>query len=139
LPQAGAALQEALVRAQASGERRPFLDEGPALVPLLRRPADEDSVKGLAAQLLAALAASPTRDTTGALPPAAGLPASPEPLSPQEQRVLRLLDAGLSNPEIAEELVVSVNTIKTHVQSIYRKLGVSSRREARAFLRRRSA
>jgi LuxR family transcriptional regulator, maltose regulon positive regulatory protein len=58
-----------------------------------------------------------------------------EPLSPQEQRVLRLLGAGMSNPEIAEELVISVNTIKTHVQSIYRKLGVSSRREARALAR----
>ena len=49
--------------------------------------------------------------------------------------VLRLLGAGLSNPEIADELVVSVNTVKTHVQSIYRKLGVNSRREARALTR----
>ena len=58
-----------------------------------------------------------------------------EPLTPQEQRVLRLLGAGLSNPEIAGELVVSVNTIKTHLQSIYRKLGVNSRREARSLAR----
>jgi len=54
-----------------------------------------------------------------------------EPLSPQEQRVLRLLAAGRSNPEIAQELVVSVNTVKTQVQSIYRKLNVNSRWEAR--------
>ena len=53
-----------------------------------------------------------------------------EPLSAQEQRVLRLLAAGLSNPEIARELVVSPNTIKTQVQSIYRKLNVNSRDEA---------
>jgi LuxR family maltose regulon positive regulatory protein len=53
-----------------------------------------------------------------------------EPLSPQEQRVLRLLAAGLSNPEIARELFVSLNTIKTQVKSIYRKLNVSSRDEA---------
>lgn len=53
-----------------------------------------------------------------------------EPLSPQEQRVLRLLAAGLSNPEIARELFVSLNTIKTQVKSIYRKLNVSSRSEA---------
>ncbi|WP_201394266.1 LuxR C-terminal-related transcriptional regulator [Ktedonobacter sp. SOSP1-52] len=53
-----------------------------------------------------------------------------EPLSLQEQRVLRLLVAGRSNPEIARELVVSVNTVKTQVQSIYRKLGVTNRVEA---------
>src|SRR5207248_4487230 len=54
-----------------------------------------------------------------------------EPLSPQELRVLRLLAAGRSNPEIAEALVVSVNTVKTQVQSIYRKLNVNNRWEAR--------
>ena len=53
-----------------------------------------------------------------------------EPLSPQEQRVLRLLAAGLSNPEIAVELVVSTNTIKTQLQSIYRKLNVNNREQA---------
>src|SRR5262249_32468603 len=53
-------------------------------------------------------------------------------LSPQEQRVLLLLAAGLSNPEIAEQLVVSVNTIKTQVKSIYRKLNVTNRDEASA-------
>jgi LuxR family maltose regulon positive regulatory protein len=53
------------------------------------------------------------------------------PLSPQERRVLHLLAAGLSNPEIANELVVSVNTIKSQVRSIYRKLNVNSRQEAR--------
>jgi LuxR family transcriptional regulator, maltose regulon positive regulatory protein len=51
-------------------------------------------------------------------------------LSPQEQRVLRLLAAGSSGPEIAEELVVSINTVKTQVKSIYRKLNVTSRQEA---------
>jgi LuxR family maltose regulon positive regulatory protein len=64
-----------------------------------------------------------------ALSPSASAPLI-EPLSPQEQRVLRLLSAGRSNPEIASELIVSINTVKTQVQSIYRKLNVSSRREA---------
>src|SRR5256886_17612550 len=58
-----------------------------------------------------------------------------EALSPQEQRVLRLLVAGLSNPEIAEALVVSINTVKTQVRSIYRKLNVKSRKEARSAVR----
>jgi LuxR family maltose regulon positive regulatory protein len=58
-----------------------------------------------------------------------------EPLSQQEMRVLRLLAAGLSNADIAQELVVSNNTIKTHVKSIYRKLNVRSREEAREIAR----
>ena len=57
-----------------------------------------------------------------------------EPLSRQEQRVLHLLVAELSYPEIARELVVSINTVKTQINSIYRKLNVHSRREARAMV-----
>lgn len=53
-----------------------------------------------------------------------------EPLSPQEVRVLRLLVAGSTYAEIARELIVSPNTIKTRVGSIYRKLGVSRRAQA---------
>ncbi|HVT98419.1 MAG TPA: LuxR C-terminal-related transcriptional regulator, partial [Acidobacteriaceae bacterium] len=61
-----------------------------------------------------------------------GTPASPllEPLSPQEKRVLRLLAEHRSNAEIARELVVSVNTVRTQVQSIYGKLGVHKRSAA---------
>jgi LuxR family maltose regulon positive regulatory protein len=55
-----------------------------------------------------------------------------EPLSPQEQRVLSLLIAGRTYAEMARELIVSPNTIKTQVSSIYRKLGVSRRAEASA-------
>jgi LuxR family maltose regulon positive regulatory protein len=58
-----------------------------------------------------------------------------EPLSPQEERILRLLAAGLSNPEIAQELVVSVNTVKTHIKSIYVKLDVRTRKQAREVAR----
>jgi LuxR family transcriptional regulator, maltose regulon positive regulatory protein len=53
-----------------------------------------------------------------------------EPLSPQELRVLRLLIAGSTYAEIAQELIVSPNTIKTQVGSIYRKLSVSRRTQA---------
>ena len=59
-----------------------------------------------------------------------------EPLSVQERKVLRLLAAGNSNAEIARELVVSVNTIRTQVQSIYRKLNVNNRVEASEVARR---
>jgi LuxR family maltose regulon positive regulatory protein len=62
-----------------------------------------------------------------ASPPPPGLL---EPLSERERDVLRLLPTMLPNTEIAGELFVSVNTVKTHVKSIYRKLEVSSRREA---------
>ncbi|HVO54258.1 MAG TPA: LuxR C-terminal-related transcriptional regulator [Solirubrobacterales bacterium] len=51
-------------------------------------------------------------------------------LTPAELRVLRLLPTHLSLPQIATELVVSPNTVKTQAQAAYRKLGVSSRREA---------
>ena len=53
-----------------------------------------------------------------------------EPLSDRERDVLRLLPTLLRTPEIAGELFVSINTVKTHIKSIYRKLGVSSRRDA---------
>ncbi len=53
-----------------------------------------------------------------------------EPLSRQEQRVLRLLVAGRTYAEMAQELIVSPNTVKTQISSIYRKLGVSRRAEA---------
>lgn len=67
----------------------------------------------------------------------AAAPLSPfEPLSPQERRVFRLLVAGRTYAEIAQELIVSPNTVKTQVSSIYRKLGVSRRAEASALAQR---
>lgn len=53
-----------------------------------------------------------------------------EPLTRAELSVLRFLPSHMTNVEIAESLVVSVNTVKSHLRSIYRKLGVSSRRDA---------
>jgi LuxR family transcriptional regulator, maltose regulon positive regulatory protein len=64
------------------------------------------------------------------------LPELIEPLSRQEHQVLRLLVAGKTYDEMAEALVVSPNTIKTQVSSIYRKLGVSRRAEAIALAQR---
>ena len=59
---------------------------------------------------------------------------SPQPLvealSDRELDVLRLLDTDLGGPDIARELSVSVNTVRTHTRHIYAKLGVTTRREA---------
>ena len=120
-------------RMEASeGYVRLFLDEGTALATLLRAslPAiREPSLVAYLQMLLHAFAAQH-------LAPDASLGASAhaailaEPLSPQEQRVLRLLAAGRSNPEIAEQLVISINTIKAHLKNIYRKLGVRNRMQA---------
>ena len=66
----------------------------------------------------------------------AGRPAAPvtqglvDPLSARELDVLRLLASDLDGPAIARELVVSLNTVRTHTKNIYAKLGVNSRRAA---------
>jgi DNA-binding NarL/FixJ family response regulator len=59
-------------------------------------------------------------------------PTGPVPLTPREADVLELLQSGHSNPEIAAALHVGVETVRTHARHIYRKLGVSTRRELRA-------
>ena len=58
------------------------------------------------------------------------MPAQAEVLSPGELKVLRFLPTNLSRPEIAAELSVSVNTVSTHIRSIYAKLQVSDRSAA---------
>ena len=138
-PRAQETLRQALARAQAEGYQRLFLDEGEAMATLLRVVWQEVKEEPLVTYVRTLLLAFVQEQPDGALRPHADPVASPaieaafriEPLSPQERRVLRLLTVGLSNAEIAQELVVSINTIKTQVQSIYRKLNVHSRQEAR--------
>jgi LuxR family maltose regulon positive regulatory protein len=65
--------------------------------------------------------------------PAGGVPAQRglvDPLSARELEVLRLLGSDLDGPDIARELVVSLNTVRTHTKNIYAKLGVNNRRAA---------
>ncbi|MDQ2714432.1 MAG: LuxR C-terminal-related transcriptional regulator [Chloroflexota bacterium] len=111
---------------------RLFLDEGEELTSLLRELLPHLREKTLLAysrRILNAFghkAGAPAPETTP------GTALLLEPLSMQEHKVLRLLAAGNSNAEIARELVVSVNTVRTQVQSIYRKLNVNNRVEASA-------
>jgi two-component system response regulator DesR len=68
------------------------------------------------------------------LPPAGTMaesPVGPELLTPRETEVLELLQTGRSNAEIALELHVSIETVRTHARRVYRKLGVRTRRELR--------
>jgi LuxR family maltose regulon positive regulatory protein len=62
--------------------------------------------------------------------PAATTQELPDPLTQRELTILSLLSTSMSNSEIADELCLSVNTVKTHLAAIYRKLPASRRREA---------
>ncbi|MGH2908089.1 MAG: response regulator transcription factor, partial [Solirubrobacteraceae bacterium] len=54
----------------------------------------------------------------------------PDDLTPREAEVLRLIAAGLSNGEIAAQLVVSAATVKTHVNHVFAKIGARDRAQA---------
>jgi LuxR family maltose regulon positive regulatory protein len=125
---AAGALTLALQLGRSKGFRRLFLDEGPRLAALLQTIAPDLPNQGLRVYATSLLQSfSQELDTDRPVGEAGFLVA---PLSPQETRVLRLLAGGLTNAEIAAELIVSRNTIKSQVQSIYRKLNVHSRQEA---------
>lgn len=72
-------------------------------------------------------------DVPAEAPSAARGPSFPAGLSRREVEVLRLIAAGRTNPEIAEALVLSINTIERHTVNIYAKLGARGRAEAIAF------
>jgi LuxR family maltose regulon positive regulatory protein len=123
---ATAALEEALHLSQPEGHVRLFLHAGPGVVALLRRVASEPGAGAHARRVLAAAEG-------GEIGPTVGSPAVQplvEPLSARELDVLRMLRSDLNGPEIAGEMLVSLNTLRTHTKSIFTKLGVNSRREA---------
>ena len=122
IPAALASLQRALTLAEPEGYVRIFADEGPPIAFLLRVAAKQGITPGYVRRLLAAV--STTEDST---PVSQGLI---EPLSERELDVLRLLGTDLDGPDIARELVVSLNTVRTHTKNIYAKLGVNNRRAA---------
>lgn len=118
----GGSLRAAVEFAAQEGFIRCFVDEGDELLPLLH----EQSGAGPAwfvQDLLAALEASAATASSRS----DGLV---DPLSEREQVVLSYLPSWVSSAEIASELYISLNTLKSHLRSIYRKLGASSRRDA---------
>jgi LuxR family transcriptional regulator, maltose regulon positive regulatory protein len=118
------ALELALKRTQAEGHVRLFLDEGAPMIALLHRAAVERICPGYVSQLLHI---NPG-ETSGPTTP--GTDARSVPLSEREVQVLRLLDSSLSGPEVARQLYVSLNTLRTHTRHIFEKLQVSNRAEA---------
>jgi LuxR family maltose regulon positive regulatory protein len=113
-----AALRDALVATEKTGIWAPLLVLAPDLTDLLEARADElGPHQGLALEFVDRARTSPA-------------PAYVEPLTERETSVLCHLPTLMSNHEIADVMHVSVNTVKTHLKSLYRKLGVTSRREA---------
>jgi LuxR family transcriptional regulator, maltose regulon positive regulatory protein len=122
IPAALAALERAMMLAEPEGYVRIFADEGPPMTSLLRAAAKQEIRPNYVRRLLAAL--------SGAEHGGSMEQALIEPLSERELDVLRLLGSELDGPAIARELVVSLNTMRTHTKNIYAKLAVTSRRAA---------
>ncbi len=116
-------LGEALALAAPGGLIRLFVDEGPPLALLLREAVKQGVSPAFARQVLAAFGV-----TAVSQPPITQ--ALLDPLSERELEVLKLLATPLTGPEIARELMISLNTMRTHTKNIYAKLGVNSRRTA---------
>jgi LuxR family transcriptional regulator, maltose regulon positive regulatory protein len=116
-------LEDALLAAAPLGMRRPFLLESADLQPLLAERIEAGT--GMAAFAVDLIQQMSRRGERPA-PPAALVDA----LTEREHVVLRYLASPLSNAEIAEQLYLSVNTVKTHQRMIYRKLGADGRRDA---------
>lgn len=134
-------LAAALRRGQAGGFVRSFITLGEPLRHLLQKyvasqPTNNSGQSTYLAQLLAAFPPSVT--TTVAVVAAApavatavlAAPPLVEPLSERELEVLRLVAAGLSNTQIADQLIITVGTVKRHLNNIFGKLAVGSRTQA---------
>ncbi len=122
-------LRKVIALAHTEGYLRLFLDGGEELSSLLRSLISQVREKPLHTYLQTILMAFDGERERQNKPN----PKVPriEELSPQEQNVLCLLVTGRSRQQIAEELFISINTVKTHVQRIYQKLHVTNRFEAR--------
>ena len=122
IPPALVSLERALMLAEPEGYVRIFVDEGPPMAALLRGAAKHGTTPNYVSQLRAAFEKAEGRTPVTQL--------LIEPLSERELEVLRLLGTELNGPGIARELMVSLNTMRTHTKNIYSKLGVNNRRAA---------
>jgi LuxR family transcriptional regulator, maltose regulon positive regulatory protein len=122
IPAALGVLDRAVTLAEPEGYVRVFADEGPPMAALLRAAAKPGPRRDYVRRLLAA--ASGTEHDSPIEQ------ALIEPLSERELDVLRLLGSELDGPAIARELMVSLNTMRTHTKNIYAKLAVTNRRAA---------
>lgn len=139
LASAHATLAQALELTGPEGYIRIFIDEGPAMAALLRqRRAGQSKETGYLDRLLAAC--KPGEEPIEPAAPHARQRAVPQPLiaplSEREREVLHLMAAGASNQEIAQELVIAVNTVKRHARNIFDKLGAGNRTQAVARARK---
>ena len=134
-------LTESLVLARPGGFIRNFVDMGPPMADLLKRMHRQNVAVDYIENLLAAFGDDEqviepeAADHPVASPYQPLRPSSPsqpllEPLTNRELDVLELLAQRLQNKEIADKLFVSTETVKAHLQNIYRKLNVNKRREA---------
>ncbi len=132
-------LKRALTLAEPEGYVRLFVDEGPPMMQLLREATARGILPDYTCKLLAAFddekqqgVSEPPMRTAPSPPLSPQQPAQPliEPLSERELDVLRLFKTELSGPEIADELVIALSTVRTHTKRIYGKLNVNNRRAA---------
>jgi LuxR family maltose regulon positive regulatory protein len=125
-------LKKAISFSASEGYVRIFLEGGKPVWELLRLIADQNFYRQYVNQLLAAFdekaAKSKAMGTTNLHQPIQY--ALVEPLTDRECEVLKLIAAGYTNQQIADALVVSLNTVKKHTTHIYGKLGVQNRTEA---------
>jgi LuxR family maltose regulon positive regulatory protein len=117
-----AALQKALALARPEGYIRTFLDEGEPMVRLLHLARSRQIEKAYVTDLLSA--------TQEAASPAQSPAPQNEPLTAREIEVLKLIEAGYSNQEIAGKLFISFTTVKRHISNIYTKLDAKNRTQA---------
>jgi LuxR family maltose regulon positive regulatory protein len=124
-------LEQAVTLAQPGGFIRLFVDLGPAMACLLEKLREQGTSPDYIAQILAAFGMKDDADT-GIRRMAETMDSSPlvESLTSRELEVLVLLDQHLTNKEIAEKLVVSPSTVKTHTLNLYRKFNVHGRQQA---------